>query len=240
MNHEFLNGDAMEEILVNESVELIISYPPYLGLDSKRYSNAEKQINNVKNKKAFIKKLVKLTLNYEKALKDHGSMLLVLPVYDPALLPDYLKAISKKIKMQTNTTFIWSFYNEEMTRGQIFASYCNIVHLSKGKPRHDVDYITKNLNPVFSFKEDTQEVQEKYGKLGNVSDSSPVELAEHLIKMFSKPGDTVADLLGGTGTITIAAENTGRNSVYNDVSSVQLKIAKLRLEDLIDQKKRKK
>jgi DNA modification methylase len=57
--------------------------------------------------------------------------------------------------------------------------------------------------------------------------------------MFSKPGDTVADLLGGTGTMTIAAENTGRNSVYNDVSSVQVKIAKLRLEDLIYQKKRK-
>jgi len=240
MNHEYLNGDALEEIIVDESIELFIMYPPYFGSDVNRYSNPEKQINKVKNKKQFINNLVKVTLNSEKALKQHGSLLLILPVTDPSLLPDYLKAISKKVKMQVNTTFIWSYYNKDKAGGRIIPSYCNVVHLSKGNPRHDTEYITNNLDPVFVFQEDTDELSQKYGHLGNVLDSQPVLLTEHLIKMFSKEGDTVADLFGGTGTICIAAENTGRNSVYNDVSSIQLKIAKLRLEDLIDQKKRQK
>lgn len=240
MKHEFLNGDALEEIIEDNSVELFIMYPPYMGVDVKRYSSPEKQINNVKNRKSFIKNLVKVTINAQRALKNHGSILMILPVTDTSLMSDYLKAVSKKVKMQVNTTYVWSYYDKEKSRGKITPSYCNIVHLSKGNPRHDVDYITQNLNPVFYFQEDHEQLQKDYGHLGNVLDSQPVALTEHLIKMFSKEGDTVADLFGGTGTISVAAENTGRDSVYNDVSSIQVKIAKIRLEDLIAQKKRQK
>jgi hypothetical protein len=44
----------------------------------------------------------------------------------------------------------------------------------------------------------------------------------------------------GTGTVSIAAENLGRDSIYNDASFIQVKIAKKRMDDLIDQKKRQK
>lgn len=240
MNHEYLNGDALEEIIVDGSIELFIMYPPYFGMDVNRYANPAKQINNVKNRKKFVKNLITITRNAEKALKQHGSILMILPVQDPYLLAEYTNAISKKSKMQSNTTFIWSYYDKDQANGQITPAYCNIVHFSKGKPRHDVAYITENLNPVFHYLQDIQQLNEDYGNMGNVSDSQPVALTEHLIKMFSIEGDTVADLLGGTGTVSIAAENTGRNSVYNDVSSIQLKIAKKRMDDLIDQKKRQK
>ena len=41
----------------------------------------------------------------------------------------------------------------------------------------------------------------------------PVELAERLIRMFSFVGDTVLDPFLGTGTTTVAAAKTGRNSI---------------------------
>jgi DNA modification methylase len=240
MKHEFLSGDAMEDIIVDESIELFIMYPPYLGIDIKRYASPKKQINNVKNKKQFVKNLVKATKNAEKALKTHGSILMILPVTDPSLVGDYINAITKKSKMQMNTTLLWSYHDKTFEDGMLRDTYCQIVHLSKGNPRHDAEYINEHLNPVFVFEQDHEDLFEKYGKMGTVGDSQPVALTEHLIKMFSKEGDTVADLFGGTGTICIAAENTGRNSVYNDVSNIQLRIAKKRLEDLIDQKKRQK
>lgn len=240
MNHEYLNGDALEEIIVDESIELFIMYPPYFGMDINRYANPAKQINNVKNRKRFVKNLVTITRNAEKALKQHGSVLVILPTEDPSLIGDYTKAFMKKTKMQMNTTLVWSYYDKDQDNGILFGAYCNIVHFSKGKPRHDKDYIVENLNPVVHFKQDIKKLNEMYGLMGNVSDSQPVTLTEHLIKMFSIEGDTVADLLGGTGTVSIAAENTGRDSVYNDVSSIQLKIAKKRMDDLIDQKKRQK
>jgi len=45
----------------------------------------------------------------------------------------------------------------------------------------------------------------------------PVELAERLIRMFSFVGDTVLDPFLGTGTTTVAAAKTGRNSVGYEV-----------------------
>lgn len=45
----------------------------------------------------------------------------------------------------------------------------------------------------------------------------PVELAERLIRMFSFVGDTVLDPFLGTGTTTIAAAKSGRNSVGYEV-----------------------
>ena len=230
MNHEFLNGDALEEIIVDESIELFILHPPYLGIDIHRYARPEKQINNVKNTKQFIKRLVKVTQNVEKALKPNGSMLLILPSEDPRLLADYLSTVSKKVKMSHIVTMIWS-YGDKETANSINPSYAYVVHMSKGLPRHDKDYINKHLNPILEFKSDHEELGKTYGPLAYTADALPLELIKHLIKMFTFEGDTVAELFGGTGTICLAAESTLRNSVYNDVSEVQLKLAKRRLSD---------
>ncbi|QNN25388.1 site-specific DNA-methyltransferase [Planctomycetales bacterium ZRK34] len=45
----------------------------------------------------------------------------------------------------------------------------------------------------------------------------PVELAHRLIRMFSFTGDTVLDPFAGTGTTSIAAIRTNRNSLANEV-----------------------
>ncbi len=45
----------------------------------------------------------------------------------------------------------------------------------------------------------------------------PVELAERLIRMFSFVGDTVLDPFLGTGTTTVAAARSGRNSIGFEV-----------------------
>ncbi|MBX3426502.1 MAG: site-specific DNA-methyltransferase [Pirellulales bacterium] len=57
----------------------------------------------------------------------------------------------------------------------------------------------------------------------------PVELAERLIRMFSFAGDTVLDPFLGSGTTTIAAMNTGRNSVGFEINAGYLKIAEKRV-----------
>jgi DNA modification methylase len=45
----------------------------------------------------------------------------------------------------------------------------------------------------------------------------PLELAERLVRMFSFVGDTVLDPFGGTGTTTLAAARSGRNSVSVEI-----------------------
>lgn len=57
----------------------------------------------------------------------------------------------------------------------------------------------------------------------------PVELAERLIRMFSFAGDTVLDPFLGTGSTSIAAVNTGRNSIGIEIEPKYLDIARKRL-----------
>ena len=56
------------------------------------------------------------------------------------------------------------------------------------------------------------------------------EVTKRFIEMFSKPGDTVLDPFGGTGTVASVSHINNRNAITNDVSEEQTKIAKKRLE----------
>lgn len=53
----------------------------------------------------------------------------------------------------------------------------------------------------------------------------PLELAERLIRMFSFAGDVVLDPFAGTGSTTIAAISSGRNSIAVEIDSGYARIA---------------
>ena len=57
----------------------------------------------------------------------------------------------------------------------------------------------------------------------------PVELAERLIRLFSFVGDTVLDPFSGTASTSVAAMNSGRNSIGNELEPKYLALAKERL-----------
>jgi len=61
----------------------------------------------------------------------------------------------------------------------------------------------------------------------------PLALAERLIKMFSFAGDTVLDPFVGTGTTSLAALNTGRNSIGVEIERKYLAQALARLRDAV-------
>jgi DNA modification methylase len=57
----------------------------------------------------------------------------------------------------------------------------------------------------------------------------PVELAERLIRMFSFVGDTVLDPFLGSGTTTVAAAKTGRNSIGFEIDEHYFDLAHKRI-----------
>lgn len=63
----------------------------------------------------------------------------------------------------------------------------------------------------------------------------PIELAERLIRMFSFAGDTVLDPFSGTGTTSMAALQSGRNSIGNEIEPRYLMMARERLTALSSQ-----
>lgn len=63
----------------------------------------------------------------------------------------------------------------------------------------------------------------------------PVKLCEHLIRVFSAPGQMVLDPFVGSGTTCVAARNTGRNVIGIDINPDYIAIAQQRLEDTSDE-----
>lgn len=58
----------------------------------------------------------------------------------------------------------------------------------------------------------------------------PVELAERLIRMFSFAGDTVFDPFLGTGSTSLAAIRTGRNSIGNEIEPKYMRLSRDKIE----------
>jgi site-specific DNA-methyltransferase (adenine-specific) len=58
----------------------------------------------------------------------------------------------------------------------------------------------------------------------------PAELAERLIRLFSFAGDVILDPFAGTGSTSLAAMWSGRNSIGTEVDSRYILLAKDRLE----------
>jgi DNA modification methylase len=64
----------------------------------------------------------------------------------------------------------------------------------------------------------------------NINDTTPNELPERLIEMFSKKGEIVLDVFSGSAIIPVTAYMLGRNSIGVDISKDQKDLAEKRLE----------
>ncbi len=58
----------------------------------------------------------------------------------------------------------------------------------------------------------------------------PEELIYRLIKFYTYEGNTVLDMFGGTGTVAVVAQKTGRHFIHIDISPKYCEIAEQRLK----------
>ena len=58
----------------------------------------------------------------------------------------------------------------------------------------------------------------------------PEKLIYRLIKFYSYKGNTVLDMFGGTGTIAVVSQKTGRHFIHIDISEEYNKVAQERLD----------
>lgn len=231
------NKNATKKILEDNSVNLFITHPPHLGNDPKVYGGGELyQINLLKNnKRRYVNKLVKITKRMEKALIDGGHIFIVLPMKSPDLVYSYAQKVSKKTKLKSGPTIVWvwhqSFNNPEVDDDV----YCSIIHFYKEKYYKDIEE-SKNYDCIWNVSLKSLTDLDVYEMYGHTKDAFPEEISNRLIKIFSKPGDVVADLMGGTGTVAMSSIKNNRNFIYNDLSQDQLRIANGRINDYLASK----
>ena len=222
------NKNANEIFLEKDSIDLFFMNPPYLGSNLNNYGGDHtKYISFAESNDKYVENMIPLAKHIEHALKDSGSAFIMLRNDENLGVVKFCNMISENTDLQIGKFFIWNFSNSNKVGKLGSEQFGVILHLHKGLPFVSEAEIKYLLDMEF----DPAEVR-KYGSIGYTNAALPEGLYEYFIETFSKPGDTVADILGGTGTIISPATKLGRNFVYNDLSASQYAIAQARAKDI--------
>ena len=234
MEVEFYCKDSREVFLQSESVDLFFTHPPYFVTNKYHYGgDLALQLQNKKDYFAYLDAYIQCIKNMETALKDTGSAIIILKNYEHSF--DIIAKIKNETNLIITKSLIWDYsdsvflqHNQERT-GDEFAIML-LLH-----KRHSVPRYEHLENFVIRTPWDTAlESVKEFDELGFVYDCFPEKLTEMILDNYSVPGDTVADIFGGTGTTAAVSLRMGRKAIYNDVSVEQFNIAKKRLSAIID------
>jgi DNA modification methylase len=258
--HDLCNGDARDlSFLKNESVQLVITSPPYWTL--KEYRDGENQLGHIRNYDEFLTQLVKVWSECNRVLVPGGRLICV--VGDVCLSRRKNKGEHTVVPLHANIQDQCRRIGFSNLAPIIWHKIANAAYEASGngggflgKPyepnaviKNDIEFILMLRKPggyrspnlatriLSVIPEDKHRLwfQQIWTGITGASTKNhpapyPVELAERLVRMFSFVGDTVLDPFAGSGTTTVAAAKWGRNSISIEIDPVYLASAKHRIE----------
>lgn len=229
----FLNEDAANLSLPDESVDLILTGPPYFGVDPFRYGGDHtKQINYVENEKQYVEKLIEATKEFKRILKKNGSLIINLNF--PITYRYYVEVVDNEI-LKYGSTFLWDYSDEEKLPNteKFFQTHQTWLHFYKGDTFHENPFgVKKHSGSVLrvKFNNAHTEKEQELGKHGFILDAYSIDIAEHFIKTYSAPKSVVMDPFGGSGVAAVTAYMNDRIGITNDISPESVELAKKRFE----------
>lgn len=258
--HDLHNRDARNlSFLKSESVQLIVTSPPYWTL--KEYRASDAQLGHVKDYEQFLSELALVWSECHRVLVPGGRLVCV--VGDVCLSRRKNKGEHTVIPLHANIQNDCRKIGFSNLAPIIWHKIANAAYEASGngggflgKPyepnaviKNDIEYILMLRKPggyrspslatriLSVIPEDKHRIwfQQIWTGVTGASTKNhpapyPIELAERLVRMFSFVGDTVLDPFAGTGTTTIAAAKWGRNSVGVEVDAHYLTYARGRIE----------
>lgn len=227
---QFLVGDATRLDLPDSSVDLVITHPPYIGVDTARYGgNPEAQINH--DQKKFMKLLVKATREMERVVKDRGSIWVCVGG-TTSIGFEYITEVLKKTDLKLAGWLHWD-YSQSSKQERLSVDHNIWFHLHKGTDLFFNPYLVKRQHPnTWELPANNYEslVDMGLSTEGFVEDAYPEQFAQRFVEMFTLPGAVVLDPFGGTGVTAVQAWKAGRRGISVDISQDQQKLAKKRFE----------
>lgn len=238
-NIKLINTDFLKSKIEENSIDLIITSPPYnVGI---KYENSDDTVSYeeyLKWTKKWLKKAYKL-------LKEDGRMCLNIPLDKnkggiKSVYAD-ITCIAKDIGYGYQSTIVWNEQN--ISRRTAWGSWLSasapyviapvemIVVLYKNqwkKKNKGISDISKEefiswTNGMWTFSGESKK------RIGHPA-PFPLELPNRCIKLFSYVGDTILDPFAGSGTTLISAYKLGRKAVGTEISKEYFELAKNRIE----------
>ena len=236
--HRLHLGDSRHLALEPESVELVVTSPPYWTL--KKYNDHAGQLGEVEDYDEFLDALDEVWRRAHQALVPGGRMVIVVgdvnvsrKAFGRHLVFPLHASIQERCRLigfDNLAPIIWyKIANAQYEMGA--GGFYGKPYEPNGVIKNDIEYILLQRKPggyrkpdlatrlmsIIPAPDHAQWFQQVWRLSGASTRDHPApyprSLAERLIRMFSFVGDTVFDPFLGTGTTMAAAAAYGRNSV---------------------------
>lgn len=258
--HRLFNGDARKiSGLRPESVQLILTSPPYWTL--KEYRDSEAQLGHIEDYDEFLRELDRVWKHCFEALVPGGRLICV--VGDVCLsrrensgrhtvvpLHASIQEHCRKLGFDNLAPIIWHKISNAAYEVEGGPGFLGKPYEPNAVIKNDIEFILMERKPggyrapdiatkvlsLISAENHKKWFQQIWTGVTGASTKHhpapyPIELAERLIRMFSFVGDTVLDPFLGTGTTTVAAAKWGRNSIGFEVDSHYFRLAHKRITE---------
>jgi modification methylase len=258
-SHRLISGDARSlEWLPDASVHLVVTSPPYWTL--KKYNDGPNQLGDIGEYEAFLDELDRVWAHCYRALvpggrvccvvgdvciaRRNGGRHRVMPLHSD------LQVRARKVGFDNLTPILWhkiangvteaagnggGYYGKPYQPGAVLKNDVEyVLFFRKAGGYRSAPPLVKALS-MLNRDEVSRWMRSIWSDVPGASTARhpapyPEEIASRLIRMFSFAGDTVLDPFAGTGTTTVAAIRTGRNSVSVEVDPEYLELARRRAE----------
>ena len=258
--HDLYHADARKiDFLKPESVELVVTSPPYWTL--KEYNFNEAQLGTISNYEQFLDQLDKVWRACFDALVPGGRLICV--VGDVCLsrrknkgehlvmpLHSSIQERCRAIGFNNLAPIIWhKIANAAYEATGNGGGFLGKPYEPNAVIKNDIEFILMERKPggyrspslatriLSVIPADQHKVwfQQIWSGVTGASTKDhpapyPLTLVERLIRMFSFVGDTVLDPFMGTGTTNIAAAKWGRNSIGVEVDTNYFEMAAKRID----------
>jgi len=256
--HALYLGDARRmENLAAESVHLVVTSPPYWTL--KEYRHSEGQLGDIEDYEEFLNQLATVWEHCFRALVPGGRLVCVVGDvclsrrrnagrHTVVPLHASIQERCRRIGFDNLAPIIWSKISNAVYEVENGSGFLGKPYEPNAVIKNDIEFVLMERKPggyrapetatrvlsIISAENHRKWFQQIWTGLAGASTRHhpapfPVELAERLIRMFSFVGDTVLDPFLGTGTTTVAAARTGRNSIGFEIDHYYLDLARQRI-----------
>jgi DNA modification methylase len=257
-SHTLNLGDArgMND-LAPEGVQLVLTSPPYWTL--KEYRNSAGQMGHIDDYDQFLSELDRVWAHCFRALVPGGRLICVVGDvclsrrknngrHTVVPLHASIQEHCRKLGFDNLAPIIWHKIANAAYEVENGSGFLGKPYEPNSVIKNDIEFILMERKPggyrtpdvatrvlsVISGTNHKEWFQQIWSGLPGASTRYhpapyPVELAERLIRMFSFVGDTVLDPFLGTGSTTVAAAKTGRNSIGFEVDEHYFEMAHTRI-----------
>lgn len=240
-------------------MHLVVTSPPYWTL--KEYRDSEGQLGHVEGYEEFLAELNKVWRHCLRVLVPGGRLVIVVGDvclsrkknggrYTVVPLHASIQENCRAIGFDNLAPIIWHKISNAAYEVEGGGGFLGKPYEPNAVIKNDIEFILMQRKPggyrnptlparilsVIAAENHRIWFQQVWSGLTGASTKDhpapyPLELAEHLIRMFSFVGDTVLDPFGGTGSTTLAASRVGRHSISVELDTEYFSLLQRRLTE---------